>query len=263
LPYFGGAASVAAHVGKQLAGARFVCVPFAGGMSELLYLLDANTIIVGDLNRDVINLANVLADATDGPRLIRALRRLPFHSDVLRAAQASAPGDGFHRALAYFVCCWMGRNGTAGTGAEFRAGLSFRTDGNGGDSAKRFATAVESLLAWRRIMPRCTFLVRDAFELIAGVKDEPENAVYVDPPWPDDGDKYAHTFTTEQQRQLAAALARFERARVVVRFGDHPLIRELYAGERWHWLDVAGRTANRREMGAKRESLIVNGELRT
>lgn len=270
IPYYGGAASVAQHVGRQLAGARYVVCPFAGGMSELLHLLDANTLIVGDLNRHVINLANVVKYDRLRAALVRDLRRVPFHEDVLRDAQAVCrrveaggfTGDSFEWAKAYFVACWMGRNGTAGTGAEFRSGLSVRTDGNGGDSAGRFRTATESLRAWRRVMPRCNFLVRDAFDLIDEIEDEPENAAYIDAPWPKDGDRYAHPFTEDHQRQLAKALARFEKVRVVVRYGDHPLIRELYADPKWHWLDVAGRTANKRKRGSKAEVLIVNGEVR-
>lgn len=270
VPYFGGAASVAQHVGRQLAGASYVVVPFAGGMSELLHLLDANTLIVGDLNRHVINLANVVKYDRLRAALVRDLRRVPFHEDALRDAQAVCrrveaggfTGDSFEWAKAYFVACWMGRNGTAGTGAEFRSGLSVRTDGNGGDSAGRFRTATESLRAWRRIMPRCNFLVRDAFDLIDEIEDEPENAAYIDAPWPKDGDRYAHPFTEAHQRRLAKALARFQKARVVVRYGDHPLVRELYADPMWHWLEVAGRTANKRKRGSKAEVLIVNGEVR-
>lgn len=276
IPYYGGAASVAQHVGRQLAGARYVVCPFAGGMSELLHLLDANTLIVGDLNRHVINLANVVKYDRLRAALVRDLRRVPFHEDALRDAQAVCrrveaggfTGDSFEWAKAYFVACWMGRNGTAGTGAEFRSGLSVRTDGNGGDSAGRFRTATESLRAWRRIMPRCNFLVRDALQLLAETKDDPDNAIYADPPWPADGDKYAHSGgdTPDERRafQVAVrdALARFEKARVVVRYGDHPLIRELYADPKWRWIEVAGRTANKRKRGDKREVLIVNGEVR-
>lgn len=42
-----------------------------------------------------------------------------------------------------------------------------------------------------------------------------------------------------------------------------PLIRELYAGARWKWLHLDGRTANRREKGSKAEVLILNGEPHT
>lgn len=276
VPYFGGAASIAQHVGHQLAGARYVVVPFAGGMSELLHLLDANTLIVGDLNRHVINLANVVKYDRLRAALVRDLRRLPFHEDTLRNAQqvcarveaGAFTGDAYEWARAYFVACWMARNGDAGTGKEFRSGLSRRTDGNGGDSAGRFRTATESLRAWQRIMPRCTFLVRDALKLIPETKDEPENGIYVDAPWPKDGDKYAHNGGDTPEKRCAFqvairdALAPFERARVVVRYGDCALIRELYADPKWRFLEVAGRTARKRKKGDKREVLIVNGEVR-
>lgn len=264
LPYFGSAAAVAHLVGPHLAGCRFVAVPFAGGMSELLHI-DAGTILVSDLNRHAMNLANVLKHPQEGPRLIRRLRREPFHEDALREAQercaclsAAETPDREEWARDYFVACWCGRNGSAGTGKELSAGMSFRWDGNGGDSAGRFRTATESLKGWRRVMHRCTFLVRDCFELLEGVKDEPETGIYVDPPWPLDGERYAHKFTDEQQRRLADVLTKYTRARVVVRYGDHPLVRQLYPARRWDWHEVKGRTANARAMGSKAEVLIVN-----
>lgn len=149
-------------------------------------------------------------------------------------------------------------------------------------------------------MRRCEFVRMDAFEFLEKCKDTRETGIYVDAPWPDDGDRYKHKFSEGDQRRLAAKLARFERARVVIRFGDHPLIRELYP-EHYERLDCgrgdglvceptvceiqqgiipsAGRSCGpRRPLGngwtwipvkgrtqtneAKREVLIVNGPSR-
>ncbi len=81
------------------------------------------------------------------------------------------------------------------------------------------------------------------------------HGLYVDAPWLDAGDDYRHAFTPEQQARLAEMLARLRRARVVVRYGDHPLIRELYPPPRWTWLEQSSR--NQRN-GVTEEVLLVN-----
>lgn len=270
-PWFGSNRLLAAKVGEQLADRQHVTVLFGGGMSELAHLT-ARTIVVGDLHRHVINLANVLRDQVDGPRLIRDLRRLPFHEDILRHAQEQcqafetvepAPGKtweglwNYTAALNYFVCSWMGRSGVAGTDGEFRGKLSHRWDAGGGDSAGRFRSAVEALRDWRKIMPRCNFLVSDCFDLLAKVKDAPGCGVYSDSPFPDVGDDYRHKFTLEQHHQLAKRLAEFRHAKVVCRFYKHPLVEELYPTTHWRWLELAG---GKTQTNAKApEVLLVNG----
>lgn len=272
VPWYGSNRSLAHHVGNLLAGCEWVGVPFAGGMCELRHI-KARTILVGDVHRDVINLANVLRDAEQGSRLIRDLRRLPFHEEMLCFAQEQCDSDArppegqpvwerlwnYSAALNYFVCAWMSRNGTAGTGGEFRAGLSVRWDSAGGDSATRFRSAVEGLRDWRKIMPRCTFVVRDCFEFLDGVKDRAGHGLYCDPPFPDAGDRYKHRFTAEQHRELARRLAKFERCKVVCRFYRHELVEELYPASRWKWLDLAG--GKTQTNGVAPEVLLVgNGE---
>ena len=115
-PWFGAARMVAENIGAALKGCKFVIVPFAGGMSELAHI-PASTIVVGDLHRHIINMANVLKDRQMGPILIRRLSRQAFHPDTLAHAQAYCleveAGEGPFSLLdwaeSFFVCCWMGR----------------------------------------------------------------------------------------------------------------------------------------------------------
>lgn len=254
VPYFGSNRSLAHRVGELLKDCSWVCVPFAGGCSELRHIT-ARTILVGDLHRHVINLANVLKDDRRGPILIRRLRRLAFHEDTLRDAQrhcrAIEAGEDPCLTMAwaesYFVCAWMGRNGTAGTCGEFRSGLSVRYDAGGGDSAGRYRSAVESLRDWRKIVPRCTFVVRDCFELLDTVKDVDGHGVYADAPFPDAGAGYRHNPGppgSDAERafhvKLAERLSGFAHCRVVARFYDHELVRELYPPARWTWHTLTG-----------------------
>lgn len=257
-PWFGSNRNLAAKVGEQLAGCAWVGVPFAGGMCELPRI-KARSILVGDLHAHVLNLAKVVGVPRLNVELREMLTAIPFHEDALAEAQRrcvererSQDSNWFGEqvydgrfdvewACDYFVCAWMSRSGVAGTRNEFTAGLSVRWDATGGDSATRFRHAADALEAWQEIMRRCVFVRTDCFAFLSNALDREEHAVYCDPPFPDAGDGYKFAFDEADQRKLAAALGTFKRCRIVVRYYDHPLIRELYpAGQGWRWLHLAG-----------------------
>lgn len=252
-PWFGSNRTLAHAVGEALEGCRWVGVPFAGGMAELVHI-EASTIAVNDTHRHIINLATCLKDKQVGFSLYRKLRRVPFHPEALAESQdwckehPKRPiwtGDE-EAAYHYFVACWMNRSATAGTDGEFSGNLPVRWNANGGDSNTRYRSAVSSLVAWRRILQRCNFTVMDCFEFLTKCKDESANGIYCDPPFPEAGRKYRHNpGVGEAERawhsRLSAALANFKRARVVCRFYDHPLIRQLYTETQWRWMHFTGR----------------------
>ena len=269
-PWFGSNRMLAPIVGKELRGCKWVGVPFAGGMSELAHI-KASTIVVGDLHRHVINLALVLACKGQPERLMMKLGALPFHPDTLAYAQKAClemerggwnfgeldgrPAEQW--ALNYFICCWMGRSAKAGTEDEFKGNLPVRWSATGGDSNTRYRSAIESLEAWCAIVRRCNFVVQDVFEFLDNVKDLVGHGLYLDPPFPGPGDAYKHKFTEDQHRQLAAKLATFRNCRIVCRFYDHPLVRELYPEPNWTWVMLKGR---KQSNDAAPEVLLINGE---
>ncbi len=267
--WYGGNRLLADSVGTALGRLRWCGVPFAGGCAELPHIQTVAG-VANDLHRHVINLARVVRDDTLVEQLVGRLDGLLFHPDELRAAQrrcrereavtAFPNSPDISWAADYFTACWMGRGGQAGTECEFDQALSLRWTSSGGDSAVRFRSAVDSLRTWHEALRRWSFTCIDAFEFIDKAHDAEGHGLYVDAPWPDAGDDYRHAFTKEQQTRLAEALARFERTRVVVRYGDHPLIREMYQPPRWTWLEQQGRNQHN---GALAEVLIVNGRTST
>ncbi|GMU38257.1 MAG: hypothetical protein AMXMBFR22_24480 [Phycisphaerae bacterium] len=267
--WYGGNRMLAASVGKALGRLRWCGVPFAGGCAEIPHINTAAG-VANDLHRHVINLARVVRDSVLVERLVDRLEQLLFHPDELRAAQrrcrerdwgSTIPDSpDVEWAADYFAACWMGRGGQAGTDREFDQSLSLRWTSSGGDSAVRFRSAVDSLRTWHEALRRWSFTCIDAFEFTHKVRDAEGHGLYVDAPWPDAGEGYRHGFTPEQQIRLADALNSFNRARVVVRYGDHPLIRELYAPPRWTRLTQQSRNQHN---GAVSEVLIVNGRKST
>lgn len=260
IPNFGTNRMNAMRPAEFLRDCEFIGVPFAGGLSEIPHFT-ARTINVNDLNHGAMNLASVVGNPALNRVLMDRLDATIFHPSVLkqsqfvcehkRTSELGCTDWAFH----YFVCAWMARNGTAGTDGEFSAGMSIRWNASGGDSVVRFRSATEALADWHKVLRKCTFTVLDCFEFLGKCKDQPGHGIYCDPPWPDDGEQYKHKFTEQMQRRLADELAMYGFARVVVRFGDHPLIRELYPETKWAWHPITGRTQTN---ASKAEMLIVS-----
>jgi DNA adenine methylase len=265
VPVFGSNRILAGEVGKQFVGCSWVGIPCAGGFSEVVHI-EASSLVINDAHKAIINLARVAADPVQGPMLWRRLRRTVFHPDMLKECQEicirreAAPvreaarqiaenikdGHGLWAAslewaVAYFVCAWMARNGTAGTKNEFRAGMSMRWKSGGGDSAVRLQSAIVSLREWRTILQRGTFTSMDVLDFLDNCNDLPKHGIYYDPPFPGPGDAYKHTFGETKHRLVAKRLAVFGQTKVVCRFYDVPLIRELYPEPDWTWHHFAGR----------------------
>jgi site-specific DNA-adenine methylase len=270
--WFGANGESASRVGLAIGTVKWCGVPFMGGGSELPHI-QCSAGVANDLHRHLINLARVIRSDALRPLLAEQLERTIFHEDEYRAAQilcverergwtsdlfspASACMDepDLEWAYHYFVASWMGPGAKSGTKQEFRSFFPVRWTTSGGASGTRFRSAIESLEAWGKLFARWEFMRLDAFEFINNCHDLPGHAIYCDPPWPDAGKQYTHGFSDEAQARLASCLSRYAHARVVVRNGDHPLIRGLYPEDRWDWIAGSTRGQANNDVG---EALIV------
>lgn len=276
-PWYGGNRVLAEVVGQQLGQLAWCGVPFSGGMPELVHI-KTRTGVANDLHRHLINLARVVSDDDLVEQMFRQVDKLLFHPDEFAGAQrrclaqakaAEVPAGGLFGAdpvpaathdvqwaADYYVCCWMGRGGSAGQEWEFAQEIAMRWTASGGGSAKRWRSAIDSLRAWNKLLRAWEFTCLDAFAFLDKVPDRATQGLYVDAPWPLAGEQYLHKFTTDDQRRLAAKLATYSNVRVVVRFGDDPLIRRLYPESKWTWIE---QTSRNQEGNAINEVLIVNG----
>lgn len=247
LPWFGSDASIAADLGSLLNRCKHVTIPFAGGLSILPHL-PARAVVANDLHCHAINFYRTLSDDREGFRddLIDLCRDTLSHPDQMREAVElldayADPSLNVEVAWAFWAYCWLGRKGQAGTRKAGRK-PSVRWTANGGTNGTRLASAVADLDAWAEHFRRCEFTCLDYAEVLAKVKDRPDCGIYCDPPWPDAGDDYVHRFTEQDHRTLAWMLTEFDETAIVVRYGDHPLIREIYADCRWTILEASSRT---------------------
>lgn len=242
--WFGSNRMLGPKVGEALRGCNWVGVVFAGGFAEVPHI-KASTLVCNDKHKAIMNMAHVCADERLGPKLYRKLRRMEFSQERLDDARdvcglwekglAVSDDARLSWAEAYFIACWMNRSAKAGTDTEFDGGLPIRWSGGGGDSALRFHNAVLGLPAWRRTLRRCSFYCEDFREFLLKCKDVEGNGIYADPPFFDVGSQYRHKFRDEDHVALYRALCRFSKAKVVIRYYDHPMMRELYGATPALW----------------------------
>lgn len=269
VPWFGSARTQAKQVGEALRGCKWVGVLFAGSLCEIPAIIDAkaSSVSVNDKHALLINLARVARDSREGPALYRLLRRTEFTEQTLKESQDFLntfrnrieadinfklnPAAAFH----YFIAAWAGRNGKAGTDGELKGGLSVRWSASGGDSALRFSGAAWSLRDWRKILARCTLFCMDWTDFAEKCQDKKGHGIYIDPPWMGPGDAYVHKFSDAEHALLAEWANGYKECRMVLRTGEHPLMRKLYpTSDGWEWRRMLGRNQANKEAA---EYLVV------
>jgi len=289
-PWFGSKRTLAPEIVRELGPHRAYWEPFCGSCAVLLAKPPCNMETVCDLHGDLTNLAIVLAserwvdlaDRTERTLLSEALFRqcLSATGDARPADIACAIHDVADRhvewAWAYLVASWAGRNGMAGT-PRADENISVRYTTGGGSSPARFRNVGRSIPAWHERLKNVLILCRDAFEVLPRIEDAEGACLYIDPPYfaesrgtgrkagPTGGSRYLFDFEADEHERLAEALGRFQRARVVVSYYEHPRLAALYPTGRWTHRAVHRQknlhVQNRRGEGActAPEVLLVNG----
>lgn len=264
-PWFGSKRNLAPRIVEALGKHSAYWEPFCGSMAVLFAKPECTVETVCDLHGDLTNLARVIQHAIEGPRLYRRLRRVLMndaqHAESVERMQQpfKATAD---RAFDFFIYSWQSRNGVAGTGG-FNHSFARRFTSKGGQGAKRFHSAVESIPQFRRRLRHVNVLNCDAFEIIERIEDVQGTAIYCDPPYLVKGAKYVHDFADDDHQRLAVALRRFKRTRVVVSYYDHPRLADLYPGWRVEKIEVTKAMVNqgmRDQSGTTKaiEVLLIN-----
>ncbi len=288
-PWFGGKRTLAPRIVRELGVHVQYFEPFGGSLAVLLVKPPVPHETVNDLHGDVTNLARVLADPELVGGLYERLQGTLFADGILRDAE-QVLSDRFddvapdpERAYWYFVASWMGRNGVSGT-LRCREGgfsLAVRWTAGGGSPTVRFRNAIESIPPWHERLRNVVIVSRCAFDILPRIHDAPGLSIYADPPYPHETRsglrhasseaRYEHEFDppddlfggVDDHARLAAALRRFEHARIVLSSYVCPRIRDLYAG--WTVVDCKmnkqlhaqnGRGARKKEAP---EILLING----
>jgi site-specific DNA-adenine methylase len=263
LSYFGSDAEVARELAAMLDHCQHVTIPFVGGASILPHL-KARAIVANDLNNLAITFYRVISGvhgSTEKAWLMRRCSQTLSHpAEIERASEILdheiTSCDPSSMAWAYWALCWIGRKGKGGT-SSMGGTPSVRWTPEGGTNATRIRSAASDLEEWAKTLERCEWTCLDFVDVLSKVKDDPRCGVYCDPPWVGAGDAYAHTFATSDHVRLAHGLELFGETTIVVRYGDHPLVRELYQKPHWTISEATARTQANKQLG---EIWITNKE---
>lgn len=271
-PWFGGKRTLAPRIVEELGPHCAYWEPFCGSCAVLFAKPPLAFETVNDLHGDLVNLAMVVASpryidlvdlayrtlaAEDLFRHHRGELAIPFTPP---ASPAGVEDRHVARALSMLVVSWQGLNGTAGT-RSYNQHWSVRWTPSGGRWG--WTKMPESIPFWHQRLRNVTILHRDAFDVIENIGDRNGVAIYCDPPYLKKSDKYEHDFAPADHERLAAALARFRLARVVVSYYDHPRLHELYRGWTLRALPIRQNlkhsAGNRAGVAMAPEVLLMNG----
>ncbi len=233
-PWYGGKRTMAPVIIEELGPHRAYWEPFCGSMAVLLAKPPSGMETVNDLHRDIVNLAKCLQHPAIGPQLYRRLRRALNSQELFKEARercseppSEPPSE--PRAYDYFLTSWQGMNGVAGT-QRYNLGFARRFTKNGGHAAKRFASCVDTIPAFRRRLREVTVLNCNGIELCEGIEDADGVVIYADPPYLVKGAEYLHDFAALDHERLAQALRKFRKTRVIVSYYAHEQLAALYPG---------------------------------
>lgn len=252
LSYFGSDSEVADQLASLINHCKHVTIPFVGGAAILPHL-KARAIVANDLNEYAINFYKC-ASGVYGPVAQRDLfdqcHATLSHPVELETAQRKLAGD-YNRtdkAWAYWALCWIGRKGKGGT--KPLGGMpSVRRTPNGGTNASRIRAAATDLIEWAKHFERCEWECCDFRELLPKVADHDDCGLYCDPPFMKAGRNYLHSFTEIDHHALVSHLCRFNKTTVLVRYDDHPKVREFYSDQRWTIIDASSRSQSNEVKG--------------
>jgi DNA adenine methylase len=234
-PWYGGKRKLAPRIVEIIGEHKTYWEPFCGSMAVLMAKPPCEMETVNDLHGDLINLARVIQDKEKAYELYEKLSRTLYAEEMFEDSKerwTSVPGDpdgwlSLERAYDFFVASWMGLNGVSGT-ERYNYQFALRWCRGGGQGARRWQNVVKSMPAWHKRLQNVVILHRDAFEILANIKDDVDTVIYCDPPYFDKSDKYVHDFKPEQHVQLAESLKRFCNTRVYVSYYDDQKLDVLY-----------------------------------
>lgn len=164
--------------------------------------------VINDLNGDIVNLFEVLRDHDQAAELYRRVELTPYAEDLLARAYEEEPADPIAQAMRFLVVSWFGRGGTS-----HRSGFRW---------SKKQTISPE--FTWVRMPERLQAVAArlrgicirkaDAFKIIDDY-DDPDCVLFVDPPYPGVGYRYAVKMAADQHEALARRL-RGCRAQVIL-----------------------------------------------
>jgi len=270
-PWFGAKRTLASAIIAEMGPHGCYWEPLCGSLSVLLAKPAVAAETLNDAHGGLTSLASLLTEPGPTERLYRRLSSTLYSEHVWRASvtycalNVDRPWrDRESWAYHYLVASWLARNGYGGTDSAFTS-FAARFSATGGTTAGRWRSVVDWIPAWHERLRNVTILNRRWQDVIPRIDDAEGTVIYVDPPYLYEGHRYDHAFGPDEHCDMAAALARFRRARVLVSYYDVAEVRHLYDG--WtivpmaapKFLAKSGQREATGECPVAPEILIING----
>lgn len=186
---------------------------------------------INDKNGDLMNFWLVCRDHLD--EFKQKVKWTPYSRRLFEIWNAEPlPDDPVERAARWFYL------NCARYSAVFHGGWSYlkiKSD-CGSPPARRFRSRIGRLEAVRERLADVQIECADYSDVIERFGAGERNLLYIDPPYVGSEAHYEELFTTEDHENLAALLRKAE-ARIILSYGDHPVVRELY--KEWYIREVS------------------------
>lgn len=213
---------------------------------------------INDINGDLMNFWMVCRDHNQ--ELRDRLKWTPYSRMLFEQWKNTAlPPDPVERAARWFYL------NAAQFSSVFHGGWSYiRTPSDtGSPPPRRFRARIDRLEAVRDRIADVQIECSDYRAILERFGGKEENLLYIDPPYFGYERHYVDIFTEEDHRTLAAMLNSVE-AKVILSYGDHPLIRELYKDWAIRWFAVvrpSAKVSEGEEKPKASELILMNYEV--
>lgn len=233
--YHGGKWRLAPWIIQFFPKHRIYVEPYGGAASVLFQNERAFAEIYNDLDKEILNVFQVIRSHKKALRLQRLLALTPYHYNEFRESYKQCK-DPVEQARRTIVRSFMGYSSDSATRGVF-TGFRSTNFTSGRFSSQDWPNISSCLTFWIDRMRSVCCENRPALKVI-GTYDTPDTLFYCDPPyvWSSRhaGNKsaaYKHEMSDDDHRQLAELLHRVK-GMVVLSGYESPLYRELYRD--WH-----------------------------
>lgn len=224
-----------------------------GGAGHILFAKPPSSVeVYNDINGELVNFFRVIKARYE--EFIRAFDWVLVGRQLFDEYKAQHPAelDDLERAVRFYYL--INRSfGAKYSSPVFQTSKTHDFPGGHIKNVERIITQ-----AYKRLLD--VAIEQGDFETIVARYDDPETLFFCDPPYLNNCDQYPHNDLArpEEQKRLARCLLSI-RGKFLLTIGDHPLIRELYAGCFIAELDVVYSMSRQEEgRGVNTELIITN-----
>jgi len=218
IAYFGGKSRLAGRIIPMIPRHTCYCEPFCGAAWVLFKKDPSECEVINDLDGDLVNFWRIVQHHTQP--FLEYFKYSVISRKIFEIENRKDPSTltDLQRAVRYYYLQRLGFGGKT-AGRVFASGPTRPTNLN-------LLTLEESILEAHWRLERVTIENMDACKCLAKY-DRPSTFFYIDPPYWDVSQDYAHQFHAEDFSRLTEALGQIK-GKFILSLNDHPDIRKMF-----------------------------------